>query len=200
MAWLWVAAFVLLGSVDGAAAQSRCNADKFKAGGKYVRSLAACRARAEKKGVPVDVACLDKAEAKRSKRWARAVRRGDCTASGEEGAARLALENRLAELQRLLKETPVCCEFPDVAWCAYLPEVACELAGWTVGPPASNCHPPSGTCGLVGVDPGPCCEFLTEFSAEPQCLAGPDLDGASCTEMDGTFSPAAGCAPAGGCQ
>lgn len=64
----------LLGSTDA----KKCAAAKLKAAGKKAASKLKCHAKAKIKSVIVDMACLQKAEAKYSKKWDNAEAKGGC--------------------------------------------------------------------------------------------------------------------------
>jgi len=71
----------------GATPAQRCAGAKAKAFGTAVLATAQCQAKARQKGVAVDTACLQKADAKLRKRFAKAERKGACPGDVEEAVA-----------------------------------------------------------------------------------------------------------------
>ena len=69
-------------AAPAAAQESKCTAAKHQAAGDYARALEACRAKALKKGVPIDPACDAKALAKLEKQFAKAEQKADCIVDG----------------------------------------------------------------------------------------------------------------------
>jgi hypothetical protein len=62
----------------GSSAESKCAAKQIAAGGKKASDKTKCHAKAVKKGLPVDPACLGKAETKFTGAFAKAERKADC--------------------------------------------------------------------------------------------------------------------------
>jgi hypothetical protein len=84
---------------NGVAAESKCAAAKVKAAGKKAAAKANCHAKALQKDLPVDAACLSKAEAKFDASFAKADEKNDnCPNTGDAAAVEITVDDFLAEL------------------------------------------------------------------------------------------------------
>jgi hypothetical protein len=98
-------------AVNGAAGgPSKCDAKKLQAGTKKAAEKAGCHAKAVRKGVPVDGACLGKAEAKFSAAIGKAETRTDCTNTGQAAVLEAIVDAYVTDLvSELTTATPNCC-------------------------------------------------------------------------------------------
>jgi len=84
----------------GATPAQRCAGAKAKAFGTAVLATAQCQAKARQKGVAVDTACLQKADAKLRKRFAKAERKGACRGGGRDDQRLRSLGRRGGDRRR----------------------------------------------------------------------------------------------------
>lgn len=91
---------------------------------------------------------------------------------------------------------PACCEIASE--CAWDPGDGsfCSAFSGTLGELNSACDAATGTCGGTPTDRGPCCDVID--GARSFCVAGPEIDFASCTDI-GFFKPNGTCDPVFGC-
>jgi hypothetical protein len=158
---LALAVALALVAPDGARAQtvSACTSAKQKAAGKYVQAVAACRAKALKKGTPVDPVCLGKAELALTKGFDKAEGKDDCLAHSEAGLTQAVAQSFLASLGTVLEPGPgICCA--GASTCVWAPDAEfCIAFGETPGEPGSVCAG-DGSCVVGGTTPGLCCEDI----------------------------------------
>ena len=155
-------------AAPAAAQESKCTAAKHQAAGDYARALEACRAKALKKGVPIDPACDAKALAKLEKQFAKAEQKPDCIVTGEDAFAAAVGDGFVADTRAVLeKGQGVCCDLPVA--CGWARDPAhCTVHGGTEGPPGSVCDG-SGTCVAQPASGGGCCENAGSEPPELTC-------------------------------
>jgi len=181
----------------GDEARSRCTGAKLKAAGLYAVARAKCQAKAQRKGEPVDVLCLGKAQSKLQSAFENAERRGDCEALGEHDDVRNQADSDLALLFSIL-EAPasICCD--TALACLWLTDAAtCTGIGGVVGAAGSACSG-TGDCAPPPAVDGNCCEGLSPGSL-PDVCASSIQDEVACNAGGGTFVPDAVCLPAQVC-
>lgn len=193
---LVVASIVALGAPELAQSQSKCTALKYKIAGQNARAKARCKARAVRDGLPVNAACLAKADAKMASRWADAEGRGDCIATGGLTEARDAANAFLDLTMDALEPFPLsalCCATDGSCWhgAELAIESDCVAFGGTPGPPGTVCNAATGSCGPPPSGTGQCCA-VPGFDV---CQGGPSLDLTGCIAVP--FS--AICRPDGSC-
>jgi hypothetical protein len=195
---------VLVGTLAGvgerAAAQSKCQTQKYKAAGAVAKAKAACFARAAKAGGDVDPACVSAADDKLARKWEKAEAAGDCVTSGDAAAGVTATEQCLAAIDDVVDPPPPpsspCCNLANS--CAHgFDEAGCtEVFGGTLGPDGSVCDGATGTCVLATAGTGRCC--MTSDGSF--CTGGPALDLSACVPPDFLDFPfGSTCAPSGSC-
>jgi hypothetical protein len=190
-----VVAAVLVGS---AAAQSTCAKLQYKAAGTAARARAACAAVAAAAGVPIDQACLDAADARLARRWAKALERGDCPTSADDSAARSVVEGFLSGLTAILEpptESHCCDTGPSCFASPTIDAASCagELFG-TIGAPGTVCDG-MGNCVPPPATGGSCCT-LPSIGV---CSAGPGVDPSTCLAAGGLDFPSGVCLESGAC-
>jgi hypothetical protein len=149
-------ALALLAAPAGAQV-SKCTAAKHQAAGEYARAVEACRAKALKKGVPVDPVCEPKALLKMEAQFAKAQKKADCAAESEEAIVATVADGFFADLAATLQRgSGVCCKLPDS--CGWVTDPAlCEGEGGVAGASGTVCDG-SGECVAAPETGGACCE------------------------------------------
>jgi len=100
---LLIGGFAATSSAD----PSKCDAAKVKAAGKKAAAKANCYAKAIQKGLPVDPACLTKAEQKFDASFQKADTKNDnCTNLGDSVAVEATVDQCLADLVAQVSTTP----------------------------------------------------------------------------------------------
>ena len=169
-------------------ARTKCTSTQVKALGKHIAAVLKCHAKAAKKGVPVDLVCLGKAESGLNKAFTSAEKKGDCLAPAEPGPV-LTLGNEAAELtaRMLVPETTVCCQF--VAGCFYVEDAAdCTALGFVTG--TGECDG-DGTCKAPPLADGDCCQGVPNLGAVESCIGG--ATSIECANVSGEFVSDARC-------
>jgi hypothetical protein len=181
----------------GDEARSRCTGAKLKAAGRYAVARAKCQAKAQRKGEPVDVLCLGKAQSKLQSAFEKAERRGDCEALGEHDDVRNQADGDLDLLFAILEAPPsVCCD--TAVACLWVTDPAvCTGIGGTLGAAGSACTG-SGDCAPPPPADGNCCEGFSVGPLVDICLASTQGEPA-CTAAGGSFVPDAVCLPSQVC-
>jgi cysteine-rich repeat protein len=95
-------AIVMLTVGSAGAQASKCTAAKFKEAGKKIGTKTKCHAKAVSKGLPVDPACIQKAEDKYASGWVKAEAKGDCVTGGDAEAIEAKVDALLADLNSSL--------------------------------------------------------------------------------------------------
>jgi len=188
-----------IGASEPVAAQSKCQALKYKAAGAVAKAKATCRARAAKSGVAVDPECIAAADNALARKWSKAERRGDCVTTDDAAEGATATEQCLARIDDVVDPPPpssLCCNLGGS--CSHgLDEAACtSVFGGTVGPEGSVCDGATGSCSMPPVGTGRCC-MLADGGF---CEAGPTLELSGCVPpmfLDYPFSST--CEPSGSC-
>lgn len=180
--------------------QSRCAALKYKAAGNYSRAIASCRASKLATGATlVDPACLEKARTKLDKAFARAERKDDCLATGDQGYAAEEAQSYLGTLPPILEGRVRCCTLLAADQCTWTRDAAeCdEFPGGTLGPPGSFCDGATGACVAPPLEPqaGLCCDGIEVGNG----CAG-NLSASDCSLAGGSNSETKVCRPNGTCQ
>lgn len=144
-------------AAPAAAQESKCTAAKHQAAGEYARALEACRAKALKKGVPVDPACEPKALLRMEAQFAKAEKKADCAAESEEAIVATVADGFVGDLAATLQRgSGVCCKLP--ASCGWVTDPAlCEGEDGVPGAAGTVCDG-SGECVAAPVAGGACCE------------------------------------------
>ena len=195
---LLVAAMLVPVLAASARAQSRCARLQYAAAGEAARRKADCASRASAIGGTSEATCLALANARLTRRWARAVAHGDCPTPADAAAAQAVVDDFLAALTHVLTAAPPshCCD--GGSRCFASPAIdgsSCqfELLG-TLGAPGSVCDGATGDCVAPPGTGGACCAF-----AGAVCSAAPADDPADCLAAGGQFSTAAVCQAGGSC-
>jgi hypothetical protein len=180
--------------------QSRCAALKYKAAGNYARAILSCRATKLATGaVLTDPDCLDKARAKLDKAFARAEKKDDCLATGDQDYAADEAQGYVGTLPSILEGRVRCCTLQAVDQCTWAEdEEECEaFPGGTLGAPGSFCDGATGGCVAPPLEPQPglCCDGLEEGNG---CAS--NLPGDLCVDAGGSHSASQVCRPNGTCQ
>lgn len=195
-----VVAGVLAGVGGRAGAQSKCQAQKYKAAGAAQKAKAVCFARAAKAGGDVDPACLSAADDKLGRKWTKAEAAGDCVTTADLAEGVVATDQCLAGIADVVDPPPaptsLCCNLGSS--CAHgLDAAGCtDVFFGTVGPDGSVCDGATGACVLGAAGTGRCC-MASDGSF---CTGGPDLDLSGCVPpnfLDFPFSST--CSPSGSC-
>ncbi len=189
-------------SAAGALAESKCTALKYKAAGQAALTKAKCKADAAKSGGTVDPLCLAKADAKLTKKWAKAEAKGDCIAAADLSDGQAAVDAFVAASMDALEppeSTAVCCEGVGVCWhgpSSFTDPSLCAEIGTTAGAPGTICDASTGTCKMPPAGTGQCC-FLPGANV---CSGAPSLDLAGCVAAGALDYPfEATCEPSGIC-
>jgi hypothetical protein len=82
-----------------------CATSKQKAAAKKLMAKVLCHGKAIKKSIPVDPACLTKAETKFNEAFTKAEAKGGCTTTGDNTAIELLIDQTLADLLEALPGT-----------------------------------------------------------------------------------------------
>lgn len=195
-----VAVGTLAGAGQQAGAQSKCQAQKYKAAGAAQKAKAACFARAAKAGGVADPACLAAADEKLARKWANAEAAGDCVTTGDLAEGAQATDQCLAAIDAVVDPPPppssLCCNLGDS--CAHgLDAAGCtDVFGGTVGPDGSACDGATGSCVMGAAGTGRCCQT----AGGTFCTGGPTLDLSGCVPPDFLDFPfGSTCAPSGSC-
>lgn len=198
---VWVAVAVLAGVAAEAGAQSKCQALQYKATGAVAKAKAVCWARAAKAGAAVDATCLQAADDKLARKWAKAEAASGCVATDAVADAVAATDRCLAAIGDVVAPPPppssLCCDLGGS--CAHgLDEAGCTDAfGGTIGPAGSVCDGATGSCVLTTAGTGSCC--MTSDGSF--CTGGPSLDLSGCGPPDFLDYPFGSiCQPSGSCS
>jgi hypothetical protein len=97
-----IAGAAVVGTVDAADIGARCSGAKLKAAAKKSGGKLKCYATASARGVDVDQACLDKAEAKFSAAWQRIEATGTCRTTADENQIEAQIDVLVTSLARQL--------------------------------------------------------------------------------------------------
>lgn len=194
-----------VGSSD-AADSDRCAAQKLKCAARFYAALVKCEAAGRNAGRPTDPLCIARARSKfdggstpGNGCFAKIeAKYPACPTTGNQSAARAALEAQVAALIALIDppsptptplETPVptvtpnadttlCCAFTSLGFCSSLPADAassCTTYGGTVAPTGTLCSAATGTCTSPDdASPGNCC------ASGVSCLGGPAMSQENC--------------------
>jgi hypothetical protein len=181
---------------------SRCASLKYKAAGRYAQAIAACRARKVAKGLLlVEQDCLLKARTKLDQAFARAEKKGDCLATGDQDYAAEETQAYLATLPPILEGRLRCCTLLAADQCTWTEdEEECDaFPGGTLGPPGSFCDGPTGGCIAPPqtVSPGLCCDGM-ELEQGNGCAG--NLSESDCGIAGGSYSTNKVCRPNGACE
>jgi hypothetical protein len=99
LAGVAIGCFAFLAAAPGVAlAQSKCTSKEIGAAGKKAGGKAKCWSKATKKALPVDSACLSKAETKFSAAYTKAQGKGDCVNSLDAGTIETKVDNFITDL------------------------------------------------------------------------------------------------------
>lgn len=169
-------------------ARTKCTSAQVKAIGKHVAGLLKCHAKAAKKGQPVDLLCLGKAESALAKAFTNAAKKDDCLAPADVTPVNtLGVETAELAARTLVPETTVCCAF--VAGCFYVEDAAeCTALGFAAG--TGECDG-DGTCKAPPLADGGCCQDVPNLGAIDRCIGG--TTSIECTNVSGEFVSDARC-------
>ena len=170
---------------------SQCSALKTKALGVYTQRLAACRAKALKKGEDVDGVCVAKAVSALEKTFEKAEKKDDCLENGDASFALGEVDQCLERAGTVIEGEAVCCTMPSFA-CLYVTSPQ-DCTG-TVGLPGTACDA-NGLC-AGAPSAGGCCE-LPPTAFGTGCTTNVGEGG--CTGAGGTWFPNALCEAPGSC-
>jgi hypothetical protein len=180
----------------GDEARSRCTSAKAKASGRYALARARCQAKAQRKGEPVDIVCLGKAQSKLQAAFPKAERRDDCETLGEHDDVRNKADGFLDLLFSILEAPPALCCQTALA-CFWAPDLTtCEAIG-APGAPGSACSG-TGECTPPPAADGNCCESFDGGGLTDICVSS-TLGEPACTASGAVFVPDAVCLPAQVC-
>jgi hypothetical protein len=200
-----VARAIPSGLVADAAASdpARCAAAKMKAAGKAIYATAKCHQRAMLVGTQAE--CLANVESKLAAAVAKANLLGSCPGSPDALAADAggcidSLAASIATTTTVTSSTTTttiaaiesCCQGATLCTQVATPADCAPFGNGSAAPAGTVCDATTGACAPPPVAGGPCCQFLGSL-----CLAGPSLDEANCTTLDGTFFAAGTCTPSG---
>ena len=163
-------------------ARTKCTSGQVKAIGNHLAAVLKCNAKAVKKGLPVDLVCLGKAESKFQKTFAAALKKDDCLAPSA-AAPLLTVSNEAADLTvaTLHPETRFCCEL--ALGCFYTETGSeCTTLGGQAG--TGECDA-DGTCKAPPLEEGGCCQGVPNLGAIDRCIGGATQ--IECDNLSGEF-------------
>jgi hypothetical protein len=180
---------------DAADASLTCVTKKIKAVVKKTSDQLQCYQKALLKGIPVDPACLDRADA----RFAAAIQKADlvgactgtageleasvdgCVATYVSAIATAATTTTIVPTTTTLPSGLGCCGFLVEQQCRWISQSACEQAGGIPGGVGFLCDSASGGCLPAAPSAGKCCTVLDTGSGRRSCFAGPGVSPNQCS-------------------